>query len=165
MVRRLGKERNTCALIGDLNGKMTQSDRGAGPYILDTMCSKGWIPFLQTGSHSRYTGAPHQDVLERRPNTHLSRSRFRPQHIGVITNTQWGIRNGRSVRTIGWASYTGCCFSCGGWSSSSQHEDTKTTPHPQAPSPPVRNRQRTSSDTKRYSWVGLGRSPYWTMTT
>jgi hypothetical protein len=48
MVRRLGKERNTCALIGDLNGRMTQSDRGAGPYILDTMCSKGWIPFLQT---------------------------------------------------------------------------------------------------------------------
>ena len=28
MARRLGKERNTCALIGDLNGKMTQSDRG-----------------------------------------------------------------------------------------------------------------------------------------
>ena len=50
MVRRLGKERNTCALIGDLNGKMTQSDRGVGPYILDTMCSKGWIPFLQTAT-------------------------------------------------------------------------------------------------------------------
>ena len=50
MVRRLGKDRNTCALIGDLNGRMTESDRGAGPYILDTMCSKGLIPFLQTAT-------------------------------------------------------------------------------------------------------------------
>ena len=48
MVRRFGKERNTCALIGDLNGRLTESDHGTGPGILDTMCSKGWIPFLQT---------------------------------------------------------------------------------------------------------------------
>jgi hypothetical protein len=48
MVRRLGKERNTCALIGDFNGRLTQQEPGAGPVILDLMCGKGWIPFLHT---------------------------------------------------------------------------------------------------------------------
>jgi hypothetical protein len=48
MVRRLGKERNTCALIGDFNGRLTDSEPGAGPVILDLMCGKGWIPFLHT---------------------------------------------------------------------------------------------------------------------
>ena len=41
MVRRLGKERNTCALIGDFNGRLTQQEPGAGPVILDLMCGKG----------------------------------------------------------------------------------------------------------------------------
>ena len=48
MVCRLGKERNTCALIGDLNGRLTPQEPGAGPVILDLMCGKGWIPFLHT---------------------------------------------------------------------------------------------------------------------
>ena len=48
MVRRLGKERNTCALIGDLNGRLTHQEPGAGPVILYLMCGKGWIPFLHT---------------------------------------------------------------------------------------------------------------------
>ena len=48
MVRRLGKERITCALIGDLNGGLTQQEPGAGPVILDLLCGKGWIPFLHT---------------------------------------------------------------------------------------------------------------------
>ena len=48
MVRRLGKEHNTCALIGDLNGRLTHQEPGAGPVILDLMCGKGWIPFLHT---------------------------------------------------------------------------------------------------------------------
>jgi hypothetical protein len=50
MVRRLGKERNTCALIGDLNGRLTDSKPGAGPVTLDLMCGKGWIPFLHTAA-------------------------------------------------------------------------------------------------------------------
>jgi hypothetical protein len=41
MVHRLGNERSTCALIGDLNGRMMESEDGADPVILDTMCSKG----------------------------------------------------------------------------------------------------------------------------
>jgi hypothetical protein len=41
MVRRLGKERNTCALIGDLSGRLTLQEPGAGPVILDLMCGKG----------------------------------------------------------------------------------------------------------------------------
>ena len=48
MVHRLGKERNTCALIEDFNGRLTQQEPGAGPVILDLMCGKGWIPFLHT---------------------------------------------------------------------------------------------------------------------
>ena len=48
MVRRLGKEHNTCAIIGDFNGRLSTKDPGAGPVILDLMCSKGWIPFLHT---------------------------------------------------------------------------------------------------------------------
>jgi hypothetical protein len=48
MVRRLGKERNTCAITGDFNGRLTQQEPGAGPVILDLMCGKGWIPFLHT---------------------------------------------------------------------------------------------------------------------
>jgi hypothetical protein len=50
MVRRLGKKRNTCALIGDLNGRLTDSEPGTGPVILDLMCGKGWIPFLYTAA-------------------------------------------------------------------------------------------------------------------
>ena len=48
MVRRLGKERNTCALIGDFNGRLTQQEPGAEPVIMDLMCGKGWLPFLHT---------------------------------------------------------------------------------------------------------------------
>ena len=49
-VRRLGKERNTCAIIGDFNGRLTQQEPGAGPVILDLMCGKRWIPFLHTAT-------------------------------------------------------------------------------------------------------------------
>ena len=48
MVCRLGREHNTCAIIGDFNGRLKSNDPGAGSLILDLMCSKGWIPFLQT---------------------------------------------------------------------------------------------------------------------
>ena len=48
MVRRLSKERNTCALIGDLNGHLTHQEPGAGPVILNLMREKIWIPFLHT---------------------------------------------------------------------------------------------------------------------
>ena len=48
MVRRLGREHNTCAIIGDFNGRLNANDPGTGPLLLDLMCSKGWIPFLQT---------------------------------------------------------------------------------------------------------------------
>jgi hypothetical protein len=48
MVRRLGKKRNTCVLIGDLNGRLTPQEPGAGPVILDLMCGKEWIPILHT---------------------------------------------------------------------------------------------------------------------
>ena len=41
IVRRLGKERSTCALIGDLNGCFIDSEPGAGPVILDFMRGKG----------------------------------------------------------------------------------------------------------------------------
>ena len=50
MVRKLGKELNTCALIGDLNGRLTPQEPGAGPVILDLMCGKGWISFLHTAT-------------------------------------------------------------------------------------------------------------------
>ena len=48
MVRRLGKERNTCALIGDLNGRLTPQEPGAEPVIFNVMCGKGLISFLHT---------------------------------------------------------------------------------------------------------------------
>jgi hypothetical protein len=35
MVRRLGREHNTCAIIGDFNGRLKSNDPGAGPLILD----------------------------------------------------------------------------------------------------------------------------------
>jgi hypothetical protein len=44
----LGKERNTCALFGDFNGCLATAEPGAGPVILDTLCSEGWLPFLHT---------------------------------------------------------------------------------------------------------------------
>ena len=50
MVRRLGKEHNTCAIIADFNGRLSANEPGAGPIILDLMCSKGWIPFLHTAA-------------------------------------------------------------------------------------------------------------------
>jgi hypothetical protein len=48
MVRCLGNERNTCAIIGDFNGRLSANDPGAGPITLDRMCIKGWIPFMHT---------------------------------------------------------------------------------------------------------------------
>ena len=39
--RRLGRERNTCALIGEFNGRLTAAEPGAGPVILNNLCSKG----------------------------------------------------------------------------------------------------------------------------
>ena len=48
MVPRLGKEHNTCAIIGDFNGRLSANVLDAMPIILDLMCSKGWIPLLHT---------------------------------------------------------------------------------------------------------------------
>ena len=48
MTRRLVRERNTCALIEEFNGRLTAVEPGADPVILNNLCSKGWLPFLHT---------------------------------------------------------------------------------------------------------------------
>jgi hypothetical protein len=48
MVCRLGREHNTCAVIGDINGRLSAKGTVARLLILALMGSKEWIPFLQT---------------------------------------------------------------------------------------------------------------------
>jgi hypothetical protein len=80
MVCMLVKERNTCAIIGDLNGRMTASDHGGRPRYSRYDVQQRLNTIL-TDSYLRHAYTSYQNVLEKGQNKHMPRSYVCAQYI------------------------------------------------------------------------------------
>ena len=107
MVHRLGKERNTCALIEDFNGRLTQQEPGAGPVIMDLMCGKDGSLFcirhLEAPIYTQSEPSGKARVGElvqimRSYTAHLNKSSHRVRHINWIDCRSYRMDTIYSVR-------------------------------------------------------------------
>ena len=141
-----------------------ESEHGAGPVILDTMCSKGWTPFLQTATRGT-------QIHPIKTFWRGGKKRTCPDHAFVHSTSQHllipsgaYVMEGLSELSDG-HHILGVALHVVDGPIPASMQIPNTTMSISASPPPDHAHQKTSSGIEPSSWAGSGRNPRWIMIT